>query len=172
MTVTTHADGSYTVKCGDEEVTVGRTGGGNMPLPTPDRPPAAPGGDNDGGDWPDDPEENDGGVVAYLHVGPQPRPRFPTAPLGGDPFLQPLEILAQPIVRHMPDATPTVRPLGNGVVEVVLRVPPGASFDLAQLTRDAQQVRRQAGARKVRLHVYVEGGAPAPVVFPTQVELP
>ncbi len=167
MTVTPNADGSYTVRCGNDEVTVGRSG---APMPAPEEPSAEPGSDND--EWPEDPEGNDGGVVAYLHVGPPPRRRFPADLPGSDPLTPPLEWLARPILRYMPDATTALRFLDREVVEVTLGVPPGQVFDLTELLANARRIRRETQVRAVQLHVYLEGGSPTSIGLPTQVELP
>jgi hypothetical protein len=67
--VTANANGSYTVSCEGVDVVVGQ---GGEPGPTQGkdgkgRPDTGP----DPGPiiWPDDPDENDGGVYAYLFVG-------------------------------------------------------------------------------------------------------
>jgi hypothetical protein len=159
MTVVPNPDGSYTVKCGDAEVTVG----GPQPVVTP-LPPDPP----DDDPWPD-PEENGGGVTAYLHLG-RLRPR-------ANPFDAPLtELLPEFVVppaalaRAIPGVALHSRRGRRGHLVLELQVPAGQPFDLERL-KDAARAMR-GNARRVDLHIYVERGAPTPLGAYHQVELP
>jgi hypothetical protein len=156
MTVVPNPDGSYTVKCGDAEVIVGGRGGPTAPVPPPYT-------------WPE-PDDNDGGVVAYLHVGPRRPPRFSRfatqAPMVQPEYFEPPALLAKAI----PGAAMSSRGARRGRLVLELQVPAGQPFDVDRLKEAAWAVRGQS--QQVRLHVYVEMSAPAPLDFSRQVELP
>lgn len=149
MTVIPHMDGSYTVKCGDVEVTVG---GGAKPAPAP--PP-----DLISDPWPE-PDENDGGAIAYLHVGrptfqarPFNFPRMPAYPR----FIEPPAFL----IEAVPGANIALRgDHQNDTLVVELHVPAGQPFDIDALKAAVLELRRSA--RRVELHVYVDVITPWP----------
>jgi hypothetical protein len=159
MTVIPNPDGSYTVKCGDAEVIVGGRNGPVAPAPPPYT-------------WPE-PDDNDGGVVAYLHVGRRRPPgggrygRFSVpAPVVAPEYAEPPALLAKAI----PGAAMSSRSARRGQLVLELQVPAGQPFDVDRLKDAARAVRGQS--RQVRLHIYVEMSAPAPLDFSRQVELP
>lgn len=159
MTVVPNPDGSYTVKCGDAEVTVG----GGQPVVTP-LPPDSP----DEDPWPD-PEENGGGVTAYLHLGRLRSRANPfDAPLSD--LLQEFVVPPAPLARAIPGAALHLRRGRRGLLVLELQVPAGQPFDLEQLKDAAREMRWKA--RRLELHIYVEKGSPTPLGVYQQVELP
>ena len=162
MTVVPNPDGSYTVKCGELEVTVG--GGARpepvpAPDPMPDPDPEEP--------WPE-PDDNDGGAIAYLHV---ERPTFRTGPfiLTGTPafpgYIEPPAFL----VEAVPGANVALRGgRRNRTLVVELHVPAGQALDVAQLKAAAWRMR--GSARWVELHVYVDVMPPSPLDIHIEIE--
>jgi hypothetical protein len=73
--VTPNADGSYTVSCEGVDVVVGQGADSGPTKGSGDKSRPDTGPDPGPIIWPDDPDENDGGVYAYLFVGkPTSRP--------------------------------------------------------------------------------------------------
>lgn len=163
MTVVPNPDGSYTVKCGEVEVTVG---GGAMPAPVP-APDPTPDPDPDPDPWPE-PDDNDGGAIAYLHVG---RTRVRTGPfiLPGTPafpgYFEPPTFL----IEAVPGANVALRgETRRQTLVVELHVPAGQAFDIDQLKAAAWRMR--GNARRVALHVYVDVITPWPRGLPVENE--
>lgn len=155
MTVVPNPDGSYTVECDGAKVVVG---GRDAPVTPPPQPPYS---------WPD-PDDNDEGVVLYLHVGPR-RPPWPgvfgkPSPLVLPEYVRPPAFLDD----ALPGALMSVRIARDDRLELEFQVPAGRPFDVARL-REAARAMRAPGQR-VRLHVYMERDAPAPLDYSPQNE--
>lgn len=155
LMVVPNPDGSYTVECDGAKVVVG---GHDAPVAPPPQPPYL---------WPD-PDDNDEGVVLYLHVGPRRRPRpgvfGEPAPLVLPEYVRPPAFLDD----ALPGALMSVRVARDDRLELEFQVPAGQPFDVARLQGAARAMR--APGQRVRLHVYVEREAPAPLDYSPQNE--
>jgi hypothetical protein len=157
MTVFPNPDGSYTVKCGDAEVTVG----GREPVASPLPPPSPAPSEGDDDPWPE-PDDNDGGVVAYLHVGHR-RPQPPLTPFDVPltELLPEFQVPPGRLARAIPGVALHSRRVRRGLLVLELHVPAGQPFDVEQLQEAARAVR--GAARQVQLHIYVEKIDPSPL---------
>lgn len=160
MTVVPNPDGSYTITCGGAEVTVG----GSKPAPAPAPPPEP---DPPPEPWPE-PDDNDGGVIAYLHVGPPALGEGPfvfSSPPKWQRIIEPPTFLTEAVPGAHVDLS-----VGRhqDTLVVVVRVPVGLAFDIDGLTAAARRLR--GAARRVKLHVYVDRAAPAPLGHSIEIE--
>lgn len=156
MTVVPNPDGSYTVECDGAKVVVG---GRDAPPAPPPQPPYT---------WPE-PDDNDDGVVLYLHIG---RRRPPRPDLFGEPTPLVLPEYVRPpafLDDVLPNALMHVRVARDDRLELEFQVPAEQSFDVAQLGTAARAMR--APGQRVRLHIYVGTGGPAPQSFVPQNEV-
>lgn len=144
MTVVPNPDGSYTVECNGVRVTVGGQA-------TASRKP------------PKRPDPNDGGVVAYLHVGGPSNITF--RPLDS-PFT---EVPPPAFARAVPGAVITLHQSFSGPTVVELDVPPGVPLDLQRLQDALAQWRAETG-REAELHVHVGWSDSDPLHIETQLE--
>lgn len=144
MTVVPNPDGSYTVECNGVKVTVG---GHATPIRKP----------------PKKPDPNDGGVVAYLHVGSPSHITF--RPLDS-PFT---EVPPPAFTRAVPEAVITLHPGLSGPTVVQLDVPPGVPLDLQRLQQALAEWRAETG-REAELHIHVGWGGTDPLHIETQLE--
>lgn len=155
MTVVPNPDGSYTVECDGAKVVVG---GRDAPAAPPPQPPYV---------WPE-PDDNDDGVVLYLHVG---RRRPPRSSVFGEPTPLVLPQYVRPpawLDEALPGARMNVRVARDDRLELEFQVPAGQAFDVAQLRAVARAMR--APDQRVRMHIYVETAAPAPLDYSPQNE--
>lgn len=144
MSVVPNADGSFTVKCNGVKMVVGGS-------PPPRRK------------LPKKPEPNDGGFVAYLHVG---APTIDLLPLDS-PFT---EVPPSAFTEAAPGARVTLRTPLSGPTVVELQVPPGTPLDMERLQAAVQQWRLETG-QDAELHIHVGHGGANPLHIATQFEI-
>lgn len=153
--VTPEPDGSFTVSCGGETITVG------IPdhIDTDD--------DGRGGiKWPDAPEGSPHGVRAYLAVG---APRWLSTRWIPDAFRISISSEYLPdtdyMLRHLEywlRRTPNVWIFEPRVIQVT--VPPGKSIDIAPLMSQLNGLAKEIGIRLVVFIEYESTGATGPSV--------
>lgn len=136
MAVVPNADGTFTVECGEEKVTVGgsppppRARQRNRPIP------------------------NDGGAVAYLRLGVNPQ-------IVAEPFDSPITKTPQELLAEAaPNARISVRRNVHGT-QVFIQAEPGTPLDLGQIQQAVGGLIEGIGP--VDLYIYVDRSRGAPL---------